>query len=215
VPFRRPPRLFTPDAKENMRFRYEETDEPQQSIAKDYGIHRKTLDRLARDEGWKLRKDRLPRDIPPAFRIEAEAELALRAKEDALLSQAEVAVSAESSKNGTSLADRLEQAVGQELAAVERKRRVLGVRPESVADGERTARTLASLTDTLNKIKRLRSPDGFAENDIHSDDYDDLPADIDGFRRGLARRIRVFMESRAAGGVSEQREPERGDPTPS
>jgi len=251
--YRRPPRRFTEAAIENMRFRYEETDEPQQSIADDYGIHRKTLDRIAKDNEWKLRKHRLPHDIPPAFRIEAEAERALRAQEEARLETA-VSLSGEPSTahtresgnpesdtpslphrvpasaamNGEKvdptepqgreaqlpLADRLEQAVEKELAAIERKRRLLGLRPESIADGERTARTLASLTETLNKIRRLRCPETPVVNAPTPDNYEyDMPADIDEFRLALARRIENFVRSRTGAAVPPAGEPSGPGPS--
>jgi hypothetical protein len=256
--YRRPLRRFTPEALNNMRFRYEESDEPQQSIADDYGIHRKTLDRIAKDEGWILRKHRLPRDVPAAARIEAEAEQALRALEEGRLALASGAsgcphpnpppqageglkrdaqageeaerdakagkgIGREAQAEGIesnpepplSIADRLERAVEKELAAVERKRMFLGARPESVTDGEKTARTLASLTDTLHKIARLHCPDAplpaFGQNN-HQETHDDLPADIDEFRLALARRIEAFVRSRGGATVPSTGDAGGGEP---
>lgn len=69
---RRPTRGFTPEAIAHTKHRYEDTDEPQDCIAADLGVHAKTLDRLAKREG-KLRKDRAPRDLPEALRLEMAA----------------------------------------------------------------------------------------------------------------------------------------------
>jgi hypothetical protein len=76
--YRRIARGFTPESIEDMRHRYEETDEPQEAIAADYNIHRATLDRLAKREGWKLRKDRPPRCLPRDIAVSRKADRALR-----------------------------------------------------------------------------------------------------------------------------------------
>lgn len=91
---------------------------------------------------------------------------------------------------------RLHRAVLEELGAVEAMRARLKREPQNPADAERTARTLSSLTETLQKLQRLQCtlPDTELKND------DDMPADIDEFRRELARRIRAFVESRTERG---------------
>lgn len=43
MPYRRPPRRFTPEAIANMHYRYEETDEPQQPVADNFNTFRNTL----------------------------------------------------------------------------------------------------------------------------------------------------------------------------
>jgi hypothetical protein len=188
--YRRQSRGFTPAAIENARRRYEETDEPQDSIAADFGVHRKTLDRLAKNQGWRLRKDRARRDLPPDLRLLTEAERAVRAEVEG-----EAGASAPASP---SIADRLERAVERELAAVEIMRATLGPEPQPPADAERTARTLERLTDTLFKVRRLRLPE--AQTAGQYDDTD-MPRDIDEFRRKLARRIEAFVRSRTDGAV--------------
>ncbi|WP_157038851.1 hypothetical protein [Rhodopseudomonas palustris] len=42
----------------NAKHRYEDTVEPQSSIVVDLGVTRRSVDRLAQQQGWKLRKDR-------------------------------------------------------------------------------------------------------------------------------------------------------------
>ena len=44
-----------------------------------------------------------------------------------------------------------------ELAAVERMRAMLDAAPQSPLDAERTARTLSSLTTTLQRIQRMQA----------------------------------------------------------
>jgi hypothetical protein len=84
-----------------------------------------------------------------------------------------------------------------ELTTVEAMRAQLKALPRRPLDAERTARTLSSLTDTLQKLQRLRASAALSEKPIaRNDDDDDMPADIDEFRIDLARRIDAFVASR-------------------
>ena len=58
---------------------------------------------------------------------------------------------------------------------------------------ERSARTLAILTQTLHALQRLRAGSLPEQETPHDDD---MPRDIDEFRRDLARRIDAFVASR-------------------
>lgn len=89
--------------------------------------------------------------------------------------------------------ERLEALVVKELEAEEAMRAELALRPRSRHDAERCARTLSVLTQTLQTLQRMRADGGAARN---SDDYDDIPEDMDAFRNDLARRIDLFVESR-------------------
>jgi hypothetical protein len=191
MPLTRPKREYTAEWLAHARFRYEETDEAQDSIAADLGVHRMTLDSLAKKHGWALRKDRPPRDLPQALKLEIEA---TKAKPDA------------GSPDAPSVADRLEAAVEKELRKVESLRSQFGKRAHRSIEAERIARTLATLTETLFKVRRLREPGNTASND------DDLPADADGFRINLAQRIEIFVRSRADGSVSGGGEPVGAEP---
>jgi len=91
---------------------------------------------------------------------------------------------------------RLHRAVLEELSAVEAMRARLKREPQNPVDAERTARTLSSLTETLQKLQRLQC----TLPEIELKDDDDMPTDIDEFRNELARRIRVFAESRTERG---------------
>ena len=93
--------------------------------------------------------------------------------------------------------ERIERLVERELEAEETARKALGALPRPPGDAERCARTLATLTQTLHALARLRS--GVSPDNGLADD--DMPRDIDEFRRELARRIRVFVQNRIAGRV--------------
>jgi phage terminase large subunit-like protein len=84
-PNKDPTHGFSPEALEDIRRRYEETDETMTSIALDYGRSRKTIFNLANDQRWKLRKDRPPRGLPPALKLykEVTGALAQQAPPDA------------------------------------------------------------------------------------------------------------------------------------
>jgi hypothetical protein len=196
APFaQRPARGFTLEAIENMRQRYEDTDETQASIAADFGIHSKTLRTLAREQGWKLRKNRPPRDLPEAIRLNLLADQAVgAAASEASSDPPAMMPAAEEAALSPNIAARLEQAVEKELRKVEALRNEFGNPAHRSIEAERTARTLATLTETLFKVRRLREP---GQTGAIADD--DMPADLDGFRRALAQRMEAFVRSRADG----------------
>jgi hypothetical protein len=180
----RVPTNFTPEALANLRYRYVETNEPITRIARDFRITDKTVRRIAQRENWPMRSSK-PRELPLHIRLKIEAENAAGAEiqnagENQLLD----------------LADRLERAVEKELTVVERT---------LSDDPDRTARTLASLTATLSKIRSLRASDAPAKQQFD----DDMPEDIDEFRRELARRIDAFVDSRAEEAASASGETDR------
>jgi transposase-like protein len=199
--YRRSRAVFTPEALEDARRRYEETDETQVRIADDLGVDRGTLTRLARTHGWALRKDRPPTDIPEAVKIARQATEAVMNATPADAPGKDVAVA-----NDGSVADRLEAAVEKELRKVENLRAGPGSPTERSVDHERVARTLATLTETLFKVRRLRQP-----GNISGSNDDDLPSDADGFRLALAHRIEVFVRSRTDASVPEREQPADGD----
>jgi hypothetical protein len=119
------------------------------------------------------------------------------------ISQAKAADGAEAAPPtppAPSTLDRLERAVLAELATIEAMRAALGTMPQKPPGARETVRTLSMLTQTLQIIQRLRASAALkntSKGDRHDDD--DLPTDIDEFRRELARRIRAFVASRTGG----------------
>jgi hypothetical protein len=199
--YRRSRVAFTPETLEEARRRYEQTDETQISIAASLGIDRNTLTRVARTKGWLQRKDRPPYDLPQVFTIDAQATDAV-----ATLAAAAPGDPGAAAKAG-SIADRLEAALGNELRKVENQRAARGNAIQRSIDDERLARTLSMLTETLVKVRRLRHISG----NLQATDDDNFPADADEFRIDLARRIEMFVRSRADGSVSGASEPAGGD----
>jgi hypothetical protein len=174
--------------------RYEQTDEYVHLIAQDFGVSRSHFDRLVKKWGWKKRSDRPPLGLPPAQRILQEA--AAATADNSVVGQG--TSGDKDAKDMTpieqgNVVERLQRAVEKELAAVELMRAKYGPLPQPSADAQRTASTLATLTDTLFKVQRLRATETL---NATADDYD-MPANIDEFRHALARRIENFVRSRA------------------
>lgn len=218
-------RTYAPELLESVRQRYEKTPEPVPLLAADLGILPTSFYRLARDKGWMRRNDLPVRDVPPAMKILEEAK-ALEAGGDGsggvaveapptpdpsppLATLAEGGGCAESSGPVTppdavsvpsplSTIERLERAVLAELATIEAMRAALGTLPQKPPGAARTVRTLSMLTQTLQHLQRLRASAALAAKPpVRSDHDDDMPRDLDEFRRDLARRIDAFVESRA------------------
>jgi hypothetical protein len=192
--------ILTPEALEDLRRRYEDTDEAQTSIADDLEIDRSTLARFARKQGWKLRSQRPPRDLSNAARLARQFDVA-----GINGAAANASVNRDETSDPATVADRLEAAVEKELREIESLRRELGDARQRSKDGERVARTLATLTETLFKVRRLR------QSGLQGGYDDDLPADPDAFRLALAERIAKFVRKWNAEGAYEASEPSDAD----
>jgi transposase-like protein len=158
-------RIWSPELLEELRRCYEETGQQKKAIALAFGLPESTFRRLIERHGW------LRRDKPAGDTVDASASPKQPAAPDMLI-------------------QRLEQAVAQELAAIETTRSARTRKTASAADTERIVRSLERLTDTLAKVRRMREPDAAQDPD------DDLPRDIDEFRRVLARRIEQLVRDR-------------------
>ena len=213
---------YTPEFQAEAKRRVEQTTQSTNAIAHDFGMDHGPLWRLIERYGW-VRPEgalRRPRGLSPVMRLEMQAEALAAAHPNPLpgerastpvfdglcgeREQTEPAALASPdsepvvpvSLDNATIA-RLEAAVLKELATVETMRASLANEPQRPADAAHTARTLASLTDTLSKLRRLRLA---AQPQQDNNAHDDMPADIDEFRNELARRIRALVASRTGGG---------------
>lgn len=195
---------FSPEALANIRQRYVETNESMDRIAADFNVYRDTIRRLAERQGWPLRCNRPPRGLPAALQLDLAAAETLKAARSLAAPAPKTGdVEADAAdKEAPSLALRLEQAVERELAKVERLKEETGSETSRSHAAERIARTLSALTQTLFKVRALREP-----GSVTAHEPDDMPADIDGFRDALARRIDAFVASRADDGLAGAGEP--------
>ena len=214
-------RTYTPELLASGKRRYEDTDEPVAAIAADFRIHAGSLRRLARELGW-VRFDMGPRKLPAASRLLAKAEALEQALEQGTLPASESgdettpsltlplagggdttagrgepeAARATRAARAARMIDDLERETGAEITAVRALREQLKGVPRRPREGEATARTLNTLTETVQKICRMRS----ALTQSRPYDNDDMPTDIDEFRARLTRRIQAFLEAREAEG---------------
>lgn len=208
---------YPPELVAVVRHKYLYTDETLEQIAAACQINARDVSRMRELEGWPSRNARIRR-VPRLTQAvqDVQALEATVGRAELVPAQPGTSVPAASAQTepddddnaGTAPAplpalpavERIERLVEQELAAEERARAELGAkRPRRRADAERCARTLATLTQTLHALARLRG--GAAPDQGSNDDNNDMPADIDEFRRDLARRIRVFVQSRTGGGI--------------
>jgi len=65
---------YSPELLAALRYRYEQTDQPMNALAADFGIGITTLQSLVRKNGWTPRSQRM-RDCPPSVRLLEEAEM--------------------------------------------------------------------------------------------------------------------------------------------
>ena len=124
---------------EYTRQRYVETDDLQSTIAADIAVSRGTLHRVAKAQGWQLRKDRPPRGLSQALKLDIEATEA----EDKASQVSKVEApntGPDSPPNAGSVADRLEAALEKELRKVESLRGESGPRGKRSIEAERIAR---------------------------------------------------------------------------
>jgi hypothetical protein len=189
---------FSPELEARGRYLFEETNASIADIAFELGIHKGTVPIVAKRRNWK-RYVPPPHDVSPATRILVEADgLERRREAEQSGSDGEPALPAQpdgaSGESESDLVARLRRAVLNELTVIESLRNRLKNEPQSRVAAERTARTLSTLTDTLQKLQRLQ-----CAVPANGPDYD-MPVDIDEFRRELARRIRIFVESRTERG---------------
>jgi hypothetical protein len=201
---------LTAEALEYARQRYENTDDWVSVIAADLHISRATMYNIIKANGWTLRRDRPPQGLPEALKLDIEVSAAVDNKAPQAPDAGDRSASPDAPSDPVSIAARLEAALENELRKVESLRGEFGPRVKRSAEAERVARTLATLTETLFKVRRLRQPGG-----SQATDDDDLPSDIDGFRRALAHRIDVFVHSRIDGSVPAADKPEDAEPAAS
>jgi hypothetical protein len=236
---------YTPAFLRALRQRYENTDQLMTSIAAEFEIGVRTLQRMVMTQGWRKRSLRA-RALPIAVGLLEEAqalqtsirhpevraqratasrpwptcaaEIQSRVNPRLLGDGPDVSpdygphpsrlgaarLAPQDDGDGTeapSPIDRLEALVVKEIEAEEAARAQLVGKRRVVGAAERSARTLATLTQTLHALQRLRAGNAPEHETLTDDDMpDDLPRDIDEFRRDLARRIDAFVASRTDAG---------------
>ncbi|MCF8478471.1 MAG: hypothetical protein K9G60_15700 [Pseudolabrys sp.] len=198
---------FTDELLADGRRRFEQTSEPLDLIAADFGIHRTTFTAMARNLGW-LRHRPAARELSAASRLLAQTE---RLEAEALASlatgvppkpAATPAAAPAPMANATpdSMAasiDWLHREVRGQIAAVEALRAHMGGAPQTAQEAAVISRTLVALTGALHKLQHMaRGPSQSGQPDD-----EDIPDDLDEFRNELARRIETFLARRPDAGT--------------
>jgi len=190
----RPQRTFTATEIADTRYRYEETDELLVSIADRLGIGERTLQRyIAR---WKWRP-RLPKPQSPPASIETSG------PDHAQPAVVPCAVAPDVAQ----VAQSIRAVVEQEVAAIAA---IVAKLPRSAnsIEADRVARTLATLTRTLQEALRLGAP---ASSEDNADDGRG-PSDPDEFIREVARRLEEFAQRLEDDGSAGAASPHAGAP---
>src|SRR6185312_565270 len=151
---------FSSELEARGQYLFENPNATMADIGFERGIHKRTVPDVARHRGWK-RHVPPPRDVLPATRILVEAE-GLERRRETTQSGPDVEHALPAPPYGaegdseSNLVARLRRAVLNELAVVESLRNRLKSEPQGRVAAERTARTLSTLTDTLQKLQRLQ-----------------------------------------------------------
>jgi hypothetical protein len=214
---------YTDSVRARARRLYEDTDQPIRSIAAELGIGDNTLQRMKISDSWARRCERL-RGLPVALQLlEQTKVLAASGPHPSRLGAARLAPSGQSPRAGSqddgarpiptlplaeggsqSPIDQIEALVVNAIADEKAARTQFVGQRHSATASERSARTLATLTQTLRALQQMRT--GKPLEPEMNDDDDDIPRDLDEFRIDLARRIDAFVASRTdaadAGGNS-------------
>jgi hypothetical protein len=183
------PRIFAPAALADARYRYEETSETIVSIAARLGISERMLRYNIHVWGWRQRR--------PAAAAAANAAAARAAVTPAVvLSALEL--------EAVQTAQTIQSTVQREVAVIGLIVAKLGASTTS-AEAERTARTLATLTRTLQEVLRLTAPQAPSDepaNDRGPDDPDDFARDLVRRMDEFARRRQASLRDEPAAGIS-------------
>lgn len=213
---------FTPRMTDHIRHRYEDVGDSPEVISRSVGVAKATIQRLIKEQQW-TRAGQGPRDLsraeqlamqaralarglPPPERGRPPSEARREGVNDASFEETPFRTAAPSDlplvgggKEGAQPVDiereieRLLRLVSDEVGVYENLRATLKNEPQPQREALKTAHNIASLTSTLDDLRRMRAAN---KEPLHHDADDDLPADIDAFRAELARRIEAFMESR-------------------
>jgi len=168
-----------PEARAEAKRLYEQTLTPMADIAAMAGVCRSTLDARVREWKWQ-RRSAGHTGVDLAYAVRGAVVSAISAAPTLPISE----------ERRLALAERIQDVVERQMAAVER---VLGaLKTEDQTEAERTTRTLAHITRVMREIAALTRPDAAPNDDA---DDDPVPRDIDELRFELARRIRGLIEA--------------------
>ena len=170
---------------------YENTLTPVREIATMMGISRNTLDNRIAEWKWQRRYYLRDEAATPG----APAETAVVPVNARAVPPADTGAASSASELPADFSARLHRVIAAEFDVIDNILKVLT--PADAAEAERTTRTLAVISRTVQEIKATALSAGQTPTDETDDDP--VPRDIDEFRLALAQRIRGFIEARRNG----------------
>jgi len=172
---------FDDELLEDLRRRYEETDESVLAIARRCGVSNTHLHRVAKDKGWAKFKPG-PMGLTPAAKLNSRADALLRAR----VEDGPPPLTREALRVAVATLLRDAEAYAAELEVMRRQTTAAGLRPRDI---HLITANIADTTAALSKLAQLCAP----EPQRPSAD-DDQPQDIDDVRDELARRIDALVD---------------------
>lgn len=189
---------FDDDSLEELRRRYEETDESGTAIARALGMSDTHFYRMAKEHGWAKAK-RGKRGLTPAARLNARAAALLKARvEDGppVMTRADLRAAAEALRRDA-------EAHAAEIERLRKETTAAGLR---IRDIHSISAGFADMTATLSKLAQLCAPEP-----QRTTDDDDQPQDIDEVRDELARRIDALVDEWLLAEADERASGDQGD----
>lgn len=188
---------FTPRMTDHIRHRYEDVGDSPEVISRSVGVAKATIQRLIKEQQW-TRAEQGPRDLSRAEQLAMQVRALAKGPTDPSPPVAAQTGGGEEVVDAAPVdiereIERLLRLVSDEIGVYENLRATLKNEPQPQREALKTAHNIASLTATLDDLRRMRAAN---KEPLHHDAYDDIPADIDAFRDELARQIEAFMESR-------------------
>lgn len=168
---------------------YERTQTPLRDVAARMGISRRTLENRIREWHWRRRRIA----SRPIELLHAARGAAIAAMTDGEAPATDS--KAVSPQRRAAIAERIQNVVEREMAAIERVLAVIG--PLDPAEAEGSARALASIARTLREVAALNLPDEEVKDADDANAADEIPRDMDEFRRELARRLHAIIDAQS------------------
>lgn len=197
-------RQIPPEMLEEARRLYEQTLAPVDDIADMLGIGNSTFYLIVNRNGWRGRRAKLARGqfVRALSRIGADALIGPPA--DQPRAPVEPKPPAATAEQRLVLAQRLQEAVGDQIDAIKHVTKLVGAQ-EQLGEG---ARGLAAVSRSLRETHELLQP---PEEEKKPDVPDDepFPYDVEQFRRDLARALRAVLDERRGGAARESDAPVR------
>jgi hypothetical protein len=199
-------RIIAPEVLTEGRRLYEQTLAPVRDIAAMMGVSVTYFYTMSHRHGWRQRKaqDGAGHFSRALSRTGAAALIAGR-PEDALRAPPEPPPPPATAEQRLVLAQRLQEAVGEQIDAIKRVAQLVG----DPGQADLGARAAAALSRTLRETHELLQPPPALAEKKTGDDDEPFPYDVEQFRSELARALRAVLDERRGRAPRGSDEPDR------